>query len=88
MKRGSLQTVTENAQRAAQGLQAPQYANIDDLYRRQLVELKTTEMVNSDLDKYHKACLTFIFIFLNLWQLCIIYGMLRKALQHLLHKSI
>lgn len=31
------------------------YRDIDGKYRRQLIELRTTEMANSDLEKYHKV---------------------------------
>lgn len=55
MKAGSLQTVQQNVARARQGLQAPQFAGIDELYRKQLIELKTTEAASADLEKYHRA---------------------------------
>lgn len=32
-----------------------QYKDIDARYRMQLVEQRTTEMANSDLEKYHKV---------------------------------
>lgn len=33
----------------------PQYDQIEQRYREHLIRLKTTEMANSDLEKYHKA---------------------------------
>jgi hypothetical protein len=43
-----------NAVKAAEKeLRAPQYSNIYDRYSRQMIEMKTTEMANSDLTKYH-----------------------------------
>lgn len=36
-------------------LDVAQYADVEERYRLQLVELKTTEMANSDLEKYHKV---------------------------------
>ncbi len=38
-----------------QELDVAQYHEIEEKYRLQLVELKTTEMANSDLEKYHKV---------------------------------
>ena len=40
---------------ARQDLEASQYIGIAQKYRNQVVSTKTTEMVNSDLDKYHKV---------------------------------
>lgn len=31
------------------------FRNIDDDHRKLLIELKTTDMAHTDLDKYHKA---------------------------------
>ena len=56
--RGSLQTIRDGVQRAQRDLASPNYRDIDARYRKQLIELKTTEMANSDLDKYHKVGLT------------------------------
>lgn len=55
MMRGSLQTIRDGVQRAQRDLASPNYRDIDARYRKQLIELKTTEMANSDLDKYHKV---------------------------------
>ncbi|KAL3148389.1 DNA repair protein rad50 [Trebouxia sp. C0009 RCD-2024] len=55
MMRGSLQTIRDGVRRAQRDLASPNYRDIDARYRKQLIELKTTEMANSDLDKYHKA---------------------------------
>jgi DNA repair protein RAD50 len=55
MARGSLGTVRDGIQRAKDNLSAKEFRDIDTHYRKQLIELKTTEMAASDLDKYHKA---------------------------------
>ncbi|KAK9817777.1 hypothetical protein WJX72_002045 [[Myrmecia] bisecta] len=55
MLRGSLATIQETIKRAERDLSAAQYRDIDLRYRKQLIELRTTEMVNTDLEKYHKA---------------------------------
>lgn len=56
MARGSLGTVREGMKRAKDNLSAKEYRDIDALHRKQLIEVKTTEMAASDLDKYHKVC--------------------------------
>ena len=58
MMRGSLATIREGVHRAQRDLASPNYRDIDARYRKQLIELKTTEMANSDLDKYHKVSAT------------------------------
>lgn len=55
MMRGSLATIRDGVQRAQRDLASPNYRDIDTRYRKQLIELKTTEMANSDLEKYHKV---------------------------------
>lgn len=55
MARGSLGTVREGMKRAKENLSAKEYRDIDNKHRKQLIELKTTEMAASDLDKYHKV---------------------------------
>ena len=55
MARGSLNTVRDGTKRAKTNLAAKEYKNIDTRYRTQLIELKSTEMAASDLDKYHKV---------------------------------
>lgn len=55
MMRGSLQTIRDGVHRAQRDLASPNYRDIDSRYRKQQIELKTTEMANSDLDKYHKV---------------------------------
>jgi DNA repair protein RAD50 len=52
---GALDTVREAANRAAAELRLPQYSGIDAKHRRAMIELKTTEMATSDLERYHKA---------------------------------
>lgn len=56
MARGSLSTVLEGLNRAKRDLDDVVYRNIDQKYRKQLVELKTTELAVQDLDKYFKVC--------------------------------
>jgi DNA repair protein RAD50 len=36
-------------------LAKPMNRNIDEQYRQMLIQVKTTEMANGDLDKYHHA---------------------------------
>ena len=60
MMRGSLATIRDSVHRAQRDLSSPNYRDIDARYRKQLIELKTTEMANSDLDKYHKVRTTVI----------------------------
>lgn len=55
MAQGSLATVTEGVSRATKDLSSVNFRNIDQRYRKQLIELKTTEMCVSDLEKYTKA---------------------------------
>ena len=55
MAQGSLGTVLEGLNRAKQDLGDVAYRNIDQKYRKQLVELKTTELAVQDLDKYFKV---------------------------------
>ena len=55
MKRGSLNTVQEQVQRAQRSLGAAHFADIDAKFRTQQIELHTTELATSDLDKYHKV---------------------------------
>lgn len=42
-------------QSAQTDLDEPQFQGIDTRYRKQLIELKTTELANTDLEKYHKV---------------------------------
>jgi DNA repair protein RAD50 len=58
MMRGSLATIRDGIHRAQRDLASPNYRDIDMRYRKQLIELKTTEMANSDLDKYHKVSIS------------------------------
>eukprot|EP00879_Flechtneria_rotunda_P018584 GHRR01019500.1.p1 GENE.GHRR01019500.1~~GHRR01019500.1.p1 ORF type:complete len:279 (+),score=89.57 GHRR01019500.1:83-919(+) len=52
---GSYAVVVDNAATARRSLNDPKYHQIHARYRKQLIELKTTEMAAADLDKYHKA---------------------------------
>ncbi|WIA21892.1 hypothetical protein OEZ85_004263 [Tetradesmus obliquus] len=54
-KQGSLGVVLEQVKASKRSLADPKYAQIHARYRKQLIELKTTEMAAADLDKYHKA---------------------------------
>lgn len=40
---------------AQRELAAPNFREIDSRFRRQLIELETTKMATTDLDKFHKA---------------------------------
>ena len=42
-------------ERARGDLNQKQYNRIEERYREHLIMLKTTEMANSDLEKYHKV---------------------------------
>jgi DNA repair protein RAD50 len=53
--RGSLGTIREQVRAAKKELQLPNYRDIDERYRKQLICLKTTEMAHSDVEKYHKV---------------------------------
>lgn len=55
MQRGSLGTMQERIAMCKQELGVAQYHKIEEKYRQQNIELKTTEMAQSDLIKYHKA---------------------------------
>ena len=55
MAQGSLETIMEGLNRAKRDLGDVMYRNIDQKYRKQLVELKTTELAVQDLDKYFKV---------------------------------
>ncbi len=65
MMRGSLATIRDGVHRAQRDLASPNYRDIDMRYRKQLIELKTTEMANSDLDKYHKVGISDCFSWSN-----------------------
>eukprot|EP00882_Tetradesmus_deserticola_P030122 GHRQ01033797.1.p1 GENE.GHRQ01033797.1~~GHRQ01033797.1.p1 ORF type:complete len:728 (+),score=351.39 GHRQ01033797.1:103-2286(+) len=54
-KQGSLGVVLEQVKASKRSLADPRYTQIHTRYRKQLIELKTTEMAAADLDKYHKA---------------------------------
>jgi len=45
---------------ARRDLAAVQYRDIDAKFRTQLIQLKTTEMATSDLEKYHKVRRSFL----------------------------
>eukprot|EP00850_Spirogloea_muscicola_P018610 SM000172S03083 [mRNA] locus=s172:238718:247159:+ [translate_table: standard] len=53
--KGTLLAYEGNIAKDQSDLRAPQYKDIDRKYRTQLIQLKTTEMANRDLDKYYKA---------------------------------
>ncbi|KAL6582060.1 hypothetical protein OROMI_006074 [Orobanche minor] len=53
--RGTLSVFTSNIDRNIADLKQPQYKDIDRHYFDQLIQLKTTEMANKDLDRYYKA---------------------------------
>ncbi|KAK9807149.1 hypothetical protein WJX73_000402 [Symbiochloris irregularis] len=55
MKRGALESIRDSVQRATRSLSGAQYTDIDAKYGMQQIEMRTTEMAASDLEKYHKA---------------------------------
>lgn len=52
---GSLTTVAEAATTAITDLSHPQYEGIEEKHGKAMIDLMTTQMANSDLEKYHKA---------------------------------
>ena len=55
MLKGALQHIRDAVRNAERELSAHTYVGIDSKYRKQLIELRTTEMAGNDLDKYHKV---------------------------------
>ena len=55
MLKGALQHIRDAVRNAEQELSAHTYVNVDSKYRKQLIELRTTEMAGNDLEKYHKV---------------------------------
>lgn len=53
--RGTVSAYEGNIKRNRTELKDPRYADIENRYRNQLIQLKTTEMANKDLDKYYHA---------------------------------
>ena len=53
--KGRSSTVRESVAAAQRELAAPNFRDIDARFRKQLVELETTKMATSDLDKFHKV---------------------------------
>ncbi|PIN18897.1 DNA repair protein RAD50, ABC-type ATPase/SMC superfamily [Handroanthus impetiginosus] len=53
--RGTLSVYKTNIDRNKADLKQAQYKDIDKRYFDQLIQLKTTEMANKDLDRYYKA---------------------------------
>ncbi|EFJ05785.1 ATP-binding cassette transporter, subfamily I, member 3, SmABCI3, partial [Selaginella moellendorffii] len=53
--KGTIAVHESNIARNKADLKQPQYKNIDKRYRAQLIQLKTMEMANKDLDKYYNA---------------------------------
>lgn len=66
MLKGALQHIRDAVRDAERELSAHTYVGIDAKYRRQLIELRTTEMAGSDLDKYHKVTLDMLIQWLGL----------------------
>ncbi len=54
------QSLTSHAVCVRRDLAAVQYRDIDAKFRTQLIQLKTTEMATSDLEKYHKVRRSFL----------------------------
>ncbi|KAK9866483.1 hypothetical protein WJX84_001219 [Apatococcus fuscideae] len=55
MLKGALGHIRDAVRNAERELSAHTYVGIDSKYRKQLIELRTTEMAGNDLEKYHKA---------------------------------
>lgn len=53
--KGRSDTVRESVSAAQRELGAPNYRDIDSRFRKQLIELETTKMATTDLEKFHKA---------------------------------
>ncbi|KAG6431462.1 hypothetical protein SASPL_109541 [Salvia splendens] len=53
--RGTLSVYKSNIDQSKADLKQAQYKDIDKRYFDQLIQLKTTEMANKDLDRYYKA---------------------------------
>jgi DNA repair protein RAD50 len=53
--RGTVSAYEGNIKRNRTELRDPRYADVENRYRNQLIQLKTTEMANKDLDKYYHA---------------------------------
>lgn len=60
MLKGALQHIRDAVKNAERELSAHTYVGIDAKYRKQLIELRTTEMAGNDLDKYHKVTLNIL----------------------------
>ncbi|XP_015757884.1 PREDICTED: DNA repair protein RAD50-like isoform X2 [Acropora digitifera] len=52
---GRLKGFEEDEERCQRELGSDLYRNADEKHRHQVIDIKTTEMANSDLDKYYKA---------------------------------
>jgi len=52
---GRLKGFEEDEERCQRELGSDLYRNADEKHRHQVIDIKTTEMTNSDLDKYYKA---------------------------------
>ncbi len=57
MLKGALQHIRDAVRTAERELSSHLYVDIDIKYRKQLIELRTTEMAGNDLEKYHKVSL-------------------------------
>mmetsp|Transcript_39623 Transcript_39623/g.74414 ORF Transcript_39623/g.74414 Transcript_39623/m.74414 type:complete len:1331 (-) Transcript_39623:619-4611(-) len=54
-QKGTFNQLEANIAKNKKELMAPQYRDIDQMYKDKLIELRTTEMANHDLDKYYQA---------------------------------
>ena len=50
-----MDTIRDTVKRSEAEIEGAQYKDIDIRYRKQVVESKTTDMIVSDLEKYHKV---------------------------------
>lgn len=55
MQKGALNQLEASVARNRQELKQPQFRSIEQLYKNKLIELRTTEMANHDLDKYYQV---------------------------------
>lgn len=52
---GRKEAIEENIQQDQRELKKPQYVDIDDNHRGVMIDVKTTEMAATDLDRYYRA---------------------------------
>jgi len=60
---GTKSSLKEQIQQIVPLLNKPEYRDVDEQYRKLLVEAKTTEVAANDLEKYYKALDKYVFFF-------------------------